>query len=227
LQPSAEFPAPLPALRHARGWAWRSLGQWYLKLAGWKVEGAFPEASKCVIIVAPHTSNWDFTLGLAVVFTLEMRVSWLGKHTLFQPPFRKLLRWLGGIPVDRRASHGVVGACVEAFQTEPALMLALPPGTAITTILGTNKVVACTGTTFAAGQFLHAKVIRWQEMVGPVLAAMAGAGSASHASTCVNAAACRIQSGRSRRARRRPARLPPPAPVPCRCGLIQFHRCLP
>ena len=59
--------------------------------------------------------------------------------------------------------------------TIPALMLALPAGTPITTILGTNKVVSCTGTTFAAGQFLHAKVIRWQEMVSPVLCAMAGA----------------------------------------------------
>ena len=59
--------------------------------------------------------------------------------------------------------------------TIPALMLGLPAGTPITTILGTNKVVSCTGTSFAAGQFLHAKVIRWQEMVGPVLAAMAGA----------------------------------------------------
>ena len=59
--------------------------------------------------------------------------------------------------------------------TIPALMLGLPAGTPITTILGTNKVVACTGTTFAAGQFVHAKVIRWQEMVLPVLCAMAGA----------------------------------------------------
>ena len=59
--------------------------------------------------------------------------------------------------------------------TIPALMLALPAGTPVTTILGTNKVVACTGTTFAAGQFLHARVLRWQDMVTPVLCAMAGA----------------------------------------------------
>jgi len=59
--------------------------------------------------------------------------------------------------------------------TIPALMLGLPAGTPITTILGTNKVVACTGTTFAAGQFLHAKVIRWQEMLLPVGCAMGGA----------------------------------------------------
>ena len=59
--------------------------------------------------------------------------------------------------------------------TIPALMLGLPAGTAITTILGTNKVVACTGTTCAAGQFVFAKVIRWQEMIMPVVCAMGGA----------------------------------------------------
>ena len=59
--------------------------------------------------------------------------------------------------------------------TIPALMLGLPAGTAITTILGTNKVVACTGTTFAAAQFVQAKILRWQELVLPVLCAMAGA----------------------------------------------------
>jgi len=59
--------------------------------------------------------------------------------------------------------------------TIPALMLGLPAGTAITTILGTNKVVACTGTTCAAGQFVFAKVIRWQEMIMPVICAMGGA----------------------------------------------------
>jgi len=57
----------------------------------------------------------------------------------------------------------------------PALMLGLPAGTPLTTILGTNKVVATTGASFAAGQFLHARILRWQEMVAPVLGAMGGA----------------------------------------------------
>lgn len=91
------------------------------------MEGGLPDVPKCVLIVAPHTSNWDFTLGVAVVFALEMRASWLGKHTLFKAPFQGFLRWLGGIPVDRRASHGVVGDCVQALQDAPALLLALSP----------------------------------------------------------------------------------------------------
>jgi uncharacterized membrane protein YfcA len=59
--------------------------------------------------------------------------------------------------------------------TIPALMLGLPAGTPITTILGTNKVVACTGTTFAAAQFVHARVLHWRELLLPVACAMAGA----------------------------------------------------
>jgi 1-acyl-sn-glycerol-3-phosphate acyltransferase len=119
-------PTPAP-YRQDRGAFWRALGLSYLRLAGWRVEGAFPEGPKCVIIVAPHTSNWDFPLGLATLFALELRASWLGKHTLFRAPFGSLLRKMGGIPVDRRASHGVVGDCVRAFEGAPSLALALAP----------------------------------------------------------------------------------------------------
>lgn len=123
-QPYPPFPA---ALRQRRGWFWRAVGTLYLRLGGWRLEGAFPEVPKFVAIVAPHTSNWDFPLGVAVVFALELRVSWLGKHTLFETPLRGFFRWLGGIPVDRRAASGVVGDCVRAFDAAPALMLALSP----------------------------------------------------------------------------------------------------
>lgn len=119
-------PVP-PAFHQPRGWAWRALGRRYLELAGWRIEGAFPADPKYVLIVAPHTSNWDFVVGVAVAFAVELRASWLGKHSLFRAPFGSFLRWLGGIPVDRSASHGVVGACVHAFESAPALMLALAP----------------------------------------------------------------------------------------------------
>jgi 1-acyl-sn-glycerol-3-phosphate acyltransferase len=80
-----------------------------------------------VAIVAPHTSNWDFPLGVALMLATELRVSWLGKHTLFTGPFNRFLRHLGGIPVDRRSSNGVVGDCLRAFEAAPALLLALAP----------------------------------------------------------------------------------------------------
>jgi 1-acyl-sn-glycerol-3-phosphate acyltransferase len=105
----------------------RALGRAYLRLSGWRIVGAWPAEQKVVLIVAPHTSNWDFLLGIAVLFGLELRVSWLGKHAIFRPPFRNFLLRMGGIPVNRGASHGVVGACVEAFEATPSLLLALAP----------------------------------------------------------------------------------------------------
>lgn len=126
--PNAHALPPFPeVLRHRRGWFWRMVGTLYLRLGGWRLEGCFPEVPKFVAIVAPHTSNWDFPLGVAVVFALELRASWLGKHTLFETPLRPFFLWLGGIPVDRRAASGVVGDCVRAFEAAPALMLALSP----------------------------------------------------------------------------------------------------
>ena len=59
--------------------------------------------------------------------------------------------------------------------TVPALMIALPAGTPLPTLLGTNKVVACTGATMAAGKFLRSGTLAWREMVGPVAASALGA----------------------------------------------------
>lgn len=125
--PGTDLTTPPEPFRQARGWFWRTAGRTYLRLAGWRIDGAFPQRSKVVAIVAPHTSNWDFLLGVAVLFGLELRVSWLGKKEIFRPPFRRFLRWMGGIPVDRRASSGVVGECARAFADAPALLLALAP----------------------------------------------------------------------------------------------------
>jgi 1-acyl-sn-glycerol-3-phosphate acyltransferase len=127
LQRSIEYQVPPAAFHQPRGWIWRTVGRAYLRRAGWRIEGVFPADPKYVVIVAPHTSNWDFPLGVAVLFALELRISWLGKHSMFRPPFRQCLRWLGGIPVNRTASHGVVGECVRAFKASPTLMLALAP----------------------------------------------------------------------------------------------------
>ena len=124
---AAHYPTPPDGLQQARGWGLKALGKSYLRLSGWRIEGAWPEVSKYVAVVAPHTSNWDFPLGLAVAFSVELRVSWLAKHTLFRPPFKTCLTWLGGVPVNRSAAHGVVGGCVRAFEAAPALMLTVAP----------------------------------------------------------------------------------------------------
>jgi 1-acyl-sn-glycerol-3-phosphate acyltransferase len=102
------------------------LGKFWLWLFGWKVQG-YPPLKKCVVVIAPHTSNWDFPFMLAISFVLRVQASWLGKHTLFAPPFGWILRWLGGIPVDRRASHSFVEQLAEKFATSEDLVLAMAP----------------------------------------------------------------------------------------------------
>ena len=94
---------------------------------GWRIEGDLPNLKKCVIIGAPHTSNWDFVLALAVIFKLRLRARWLGKHTLFKKPFGTVMRWMGGIPVNRSEARGVVTQTVEAFSEREELLLLLSP----------------------------------------------------------------------------------------------------
>lgn len=105
----------------------RWLGRRLLLLFGWKIEGQFPDCPKLLVVVAPHTSNWDFVLGILTVFSLGLDARWVAKHTLFNPPFGWLLRRLGGIPVDRRAAHGFVNQLVAAYKNESQLLLAITP----------------------------------------------------------------------------------------------------
>ena len=80
----------------------------FLRLAGWKVEGALPpQASKSVFIAAPHTSNWDLPYTLMVAFALRLNPYWMGKHTIFKAPFGPVMRWLGGIAVNRDQANNL------------------------------------------------------------------------------------------------------------------------
>jgi len=99
----------------------------YLKAFGWKLEGEAPGQRKYVIIAAPHTSNWDLPMTLAVVFAYRLKIFFLAKHTLFAPPFGSFMRWLGGIPVDRTSAHNFVDQAVDLFNTHDDLVLLVPP----------------------------------------------------------------------------------------------------
>jgi 1-acyl-sn-glycerol-3-phosphate acyltransferase len=88
-----------------------------------------------VLIVAPHTSNWDFFVALAAKWAIELEGVWIGKHTLFRWPVAGLLRRIGGIPVNRASAHGVVQQLVREFETRPSMVFALAPE-------GTRKHVA-------------------------------------------------------------------------------------
>lgn len=103
------------------------LGKSWMKYKGWKFEGELPPDGKFMLICAPHTSNWDFIYLLAIMFMLRIKVSWMGKHTLFKKPFGGLMRWLGGIPIDRRSTHGVVDQIAEHFNAHENLIIAIAP----------------------------------------------------------------------------------------------------
>lgn len=105
----------------------RGLGRVVLLSLGWRVEGEVPDRPKLVAILAPHTSNWDFVVGLSAILALGLDVRWLGKHTLFRPPFRRLLRWLGGTAVDREDAADVVQRAIAAFHGSDRLFLGLSP----------------------------------------------------------------------------------------------------
>jgi 1-acyl-sn-glycerol-3-phosphate acyltransferase len=101
----------------------------FLKLAGWKVEGGVPAGvGKCVLIAAPHTSNWDLPYTLMVSFVLRLNVYWMGKQSIFTPPFRGLMMWLGGISVNREQSTNLVAASAQALRdADGPVQLAVPP----------------------------------------------------------------------------------------------------
>ena len=99
----------------------------FLKMLGWRVEGEIPNIKKFVIIAAPHTSNWDFPITLAVTFALKIKIYWMGKAAMFRWPFGEVCRWLGGIPIDRSRSQNVVEQCVQAFKQRDKLIVVIPP----------------------------------------------------------------------------------------------------
>ena len=101
---------------------------WLLKLFGWKILGDFPLVQKkYVVVVAPHTSNWDFPLGLLVRSARRAKTVFIGKHTLFQFPYGFIFRWLGGYPVDRRKSHNFVESVVKIFNSQEEFTIVISP----------------------------------------------------------------------------------------------------
>jgi len=100
---------------------------WILKLIGWQVVGSFPEIPKFVLVGAPHTSNWDFPLAMLLMYATGVRFNWIGKDSLFRPPFGGLFRRLGGIPVWRDRRGNFVSQIVEAFERSKRLIIAIAP----------------------------------------------------------------------------------------------------
>ena len=104
-----------------------SFAAWVLTKRGWRVEGELINQKKAILAVAPHTSNWDFFIGLFVVFSFKLKISFFGKHTIFTPPVGTIVKRLGGIPIERSKAHGVVTSIANKIKEADQLILALAP----------------------------------------------------------------------------------------------------
>jgi 1-acyl-sn-glycerol-3-phosphate acyltransferase len=104
----------------------RFLASLLLRLSGWEAEGEKPSARKYVLIAAPHTSNWDLFYVLALAWMLGVKISWMGKHTLFRGPMGSVMRALGGVPVRRERSGNLVDQMADAFAGAGSLVLTVP-----------------------------------------------------------------------------------------------------
>ncbi|MES2327963.1 MAG: 1-acyl-sn-glycerol-3-phosphate acyltransferase [Bacteroidota bacterium] len=107
----------------------RLLWSLYLRLTGWTLKGSFPyHLKKCVVIVGPHTSSWDFIIGVAWRSRLRLtHAKFLGKAELFKRPFGFIFRKLGGFPVERSENHNMVDQVVNLFNSHDSFTLVLSP----------------------------------------------------------------------------------------------------
>ena len=106
------------------------LGRSLLSFLGWKVLGEIGEEhinKNLVVIVAPHTSNWDGILGVAAIAGLDARISFLGKDTAFKYGLGAFLKYMGGIPIDRSNPGGVINDAIEKIKKMNGTLLGVAP----------------------------------------------------------------------------------------------------
>jgi len=99
----------------------------FFKIFGWNKNGDIGGIKKCVMIAAPHTSNWDLPMTLMLAFLFDLKVYWMGKKSIFRFPFGSIMKWLGGVPVDRSKSNNLVDDSIELFRKNENMILIVPP----------------------------------------------------------------------------------------------------
>lgn len=105
---------------------WLSIA--FLWATRWNTRADLPPGPKWLVIVAPHTSYWDFPILLATALKHRVRANWLGKHTLFRGPGKPLFRWLGGIPVNpTQSGEGRVAQVIDVFRRNETVKIGIAP----------------------------------------------------------------------------------------------------
>ena len=103
------------------------LSRWLIRTLGWTLEVDLPDLRKYVVIAAPHTSNWDFPLGILVARAINLNIHWMGKHTIFRWPFGMFFRAIGGTPVQRDRGQNHIQQMADLFDRSGQMVLALAP----------------------------------------------------------------------------------------------------
>ena len=145
----------------------------FLKIGGWEIIGDYPhDVPKKIIVAGPHTSFFDFFVGISLRGVMGFDAKYIGKDSLFKPPFGWFMKLMGGIPVDRSKSNNFVEASAEVFKSRESLTICIAPE-------GTRKKVE----KFKTGFYYIAKLanipilpvlfdyenkqLLWQELIYP------------------------------------------------------------
>ncbi len=103
------------------------IGKFLMKISGWKTKGQLPKDKRVVLVAGPHTSNWDFVLAMSLILSLDVRIHWVGKHSIFKKGFRRLLKKMGGIPVNRVNPEALKSEIYNVTERYKGFMIAISP----------------------------------------------------------------------------------------------------
>lgn len=120
----ATIPPSVPRTDHPR---LQRFGRYMLNLLGWRFMGNMPDVGKAVVILAPHTSNWDFFIACFVKFALDLKAAYIMKKEAFFWPFKNWLMGIGGIPIDRSQPTRIVAQVTKEYREQERLWLVITP----------------------------------------------------------------------------------------------------
>ncbi len=106
---------------------WQRIAKHILNLFGWNLVAELPPVQKYLMIGAHHTSNWDLPIALLMMAALGLRLRWIGKDSLFKGPQGQIMRWLGGIPVERGAKKNFVGQITDLYNQRKEMVITIAP----------------------------------------------------------------------------------------------------